>query len=296
MPRCMTDQAGVATAGQARLWLVATPIGNLADIAPRAVEVLTAVSFVACEDTRRTGLLLQRLGIGAQPLVAMHEHNEAAVAAQIVQRLTAGETAAYITDAGMPTISDPGQRLVAAVAAAGLTVSVVPGPSAPVAALAVSGLPAQRWAMEGFLPRGGSARSMRLAEIADSPRTVVLFESPKRLGATLADLVEACGAERPAAVARELTKLHEEVVRDTLGGLAARFAEPPKGEIVVVVGPAISRPPSDEQIRAALHGELAAGSSARDAAAAVAQRLGVGRNRTYDISTELARALDNQMQ
>ncbi|WP_419840150.1 16S rRNA (cytidine(1402)-2'-O)-methyltransferase [Candidatus Poriferisodalis sp.] len=292
----MTDQAGAAAAGQARLWLVATPIGNLADIAPRAVEVLAAVSFVACEDTRRTGLLLQRLGIGGQPLVAMHEHNEAAVAAQIVQRLTAGETAAYITDAGMPTISDPGQRLVGAVAAAGLPVSVVPGPSAPVAALAVSGLPAQRWTMEGFLPRSGNARSTRLAEIAGSPRTVVLFESPKRLSATLADLVETCGAQRPAAVARELTKMHEEVVRDTLGELAARFAEPPKGEIVVVVGPAISQPPSDEQIRAALHRELAAGSSARDAVAAVAQRLGVGRNRTYDISTELARALDNQMQ
>ena len=292
----MTDWEGEAEAGQARLWLVATPIGNLADIAPRAVEVLAAVSFVACEDTRRTGLLLQRLGIGGRPLVAMHEHNEVAVASQIVERLAAGETAAYITDAGMPTISDPGQRLVEAVAAAGLPVSVVPGPSAPVAALAVSGLPAQRWAMEGFLPRGGNARSMRLAEIADSPRTVVLFESPNRLGATLADLVEACGAERPAAVARELTKLHEEVLRATLGELAARFAEPPKGEIVVVVGPAISRPPSDEQIRAALHRELAAGTSARDAAAAVAQRLGVGRNRTYDISTELARALDNQMQ
>lgn len=292
----MTDQAGAATAGQARLWLVATPIGNLADIAPRAVEVLTAVSFVACEDTRRTGLLLQRLGIGGQPLVAMHEHNEAAVAAQIVQRLTAGETAAYITDAGMPTISDPGQRLVGAVAAAGLPVSVVPGPSAPVAALAVSGLPADRWVMEGFLPRKGKVRDQRLEAVAAEQRTVVLLESPKRLGATLEDLAEACGAGRPAVVVRELTKLHEEVARGTVAELAARYAEPTRGEIVVVLGPAISRPPSDEQIRAALHRELAAGTSARDAAAAVAQRLGVGRNRTYDISTELARALDNQMQ
>ena len=288
----MTDRAGEAAAGQARLWLVATPIGNLADIAPRAVEVLAAVSFVACEDTRRTGLLLQRLGIGGRPLVAMHEHNEVAVASQIVERLAAGETAAYITDAGMPTISDPGQRLVEAVAAAGLPVSVVPGPSAPVAALAVSGLPAQRWAMEGFLPRGGNARSMRLAEIADSPRTVVLFESPKRLGATLADLVEACGAERIAAVVRELTKMHEEVARDTLGGLAERFAEPPKGEIVVVVGPAVPTAPTVAEISAELERELADGASARDAAATAARRLGVSRNRTYPLAVELARTAD----
>ncbi len=288
----MTDRAGEAAAGQARLWLVATPIGNLADIAPRAVEVLAAVSFVACEDTRRTGLLLGRLGIGGQPLVAMHGHNEAAVAAQIVQRLTAGETAAYITDAGMPTISDPGQRLVGAVAAAGLLVSVVPGPSAPVAALAVSGLPTQRWTMEGFLPRSGNARSTRLAEIAASPRTVVLFESPKRLGATLADLVEACGAERPAAVARELTKLHEEVVRATLGELAARFAEPTKGEIVVVVGPAVPAALTDSEISAELERELASGARARDAAATAAQRLGISRNRTYPLAMELARSPD----
>jgi len=168
----------------------------------------------------------------------------------------------------------------------------VPGPSAPVAALAVSGLPAQRWAMEGFLPRGGNARSMRLAEIADSPRTVVLFESPKRLGATLADLVEACGAERIAAVVRELTKMHEEVARDTLGGLAERFAEPPKGEIVVVVGPAVPTAPTVAEISAELERELADGASARDAAATAARRLGVSRNRTYPLAVELARTAD----
>ena len=278
--------------GHEGLWLVATPIGNLADMAPRALDVLAAVSFVACEDTRRTGLLLQRLGLGGRPLVAMHEHNEAAVAAQIVERLSAGETAAYITDAGMPTISDPGQRLVSAAVAAGLPVSVVPGPSAPVAALAVSGLPTQRWAMEGFLPRSGNARSTRLAEIAGSPRTVVLFESPKRLGATLADLAEACGTDRPAVVVRELTKLHEEVVRDTLGALAVRFAEPPRGEIVVVVGPASPAAPTDAQISAELQRELADGASPRDAAAAVAQRLGISRNRVYPLAVELARTPD----
>ena len=285
----MAEQpAPSGTAGQPSLWLVATPIGNLADIAPRALEVLRDVSFVACEDTRRTGLLLQRLGIERRPLVAMHEHNEAAVAAEITERLVAGETAAYLTDAGMPTISDPGQRLVSAAATAGVRVSAVPGPSAPVGALAVSGLPAQRWVMEGFLPRGGTARTSRLAEIAAEQRTVVLFESPKRLGATLAALAETCGGDRPAAVVRELTKLHEEVARATLAELAARFAEPPKGEIVVVVGPASAAAVSDVQISAELKAEFDSGSSVRDAAAAVAQRLGVSRNRTYPLAVAQA--------
>ena len=278
-----------------RLWLVATPIGNLGDIAPRAVEVLSAVSFVACEDTRRTGLLLQRLGIAGQPLLAMHEHNEISVAEEIVERLAAGETAAYVTDAGMPTVSDPGQRLVAAAAAAGISVSAVPGPSAPVTALAVSGLPTDRWVMEGFLPRKGMARDQRLNAIAAEQRTIVLLESPRRLGATLEDLAAVCGADRPAVVVRELTKLHEEVARGTVAELAAQFAEPPKGEIVVVLGPATSRPPSDEQITAELAAELESGSSARDAAATVAERLGVARNRTYRLSTELARSFDPRM-
>ncbi|MYA25519.1 MAG: 16S rRNA (cytidine(1402)-2'-O)-methyltransferase [Acidimicrobiales bacterium] len=278
-----------------RLWLVATPIGNLDDIAPRAVEVLSSVSFVACEDTRRSGLLLQRLGIAGRRLVAMHEHNEATVAAEIVQRLKAGETAAYITDAGMPAISDPGQRLVAVTTSAGIGVSAIPGPSAPVTALAVSGLPTDRWVMEGFLPRKGRARSQRLDGIAAEQRTVILLESPKRLGATLDDLAEVCSADRPAVVVREMTKLHEEVARGTVAELAARFAEPPRGEIVVVLGPAISQPPSDAQITAELHRELDAGATPRDAATAVAQRLGVARNRTYRMSTELARSLDPRM-
>ena len=278
-----------------RLWLVATPIGNLADIAPRAVEVLRDVSFVACEDTRRTGLLLQRLGIAARPLVAMHEHNEATIATEIVRRLSAGETAAYITDAGMPTVSDPGQRLVAAAAAAGIGVSAIPGPSAPVTALAVSGLPTDRWVMEGFLPRKGMVRRQRLDEIGAEQRTVVLLESPKRLGATLEDLTEACGPDRRAVVVRELTKLHEEVARGTVAELATQFAEPPKGEIVVVLGPAAPREVSDDEVAAELVDELTAGTSASDAATTVAKRLGIGRNRVYRISTELARSPDAQM-
>ncbi len=269
-----------------QLWLVATPIGNLADISQRALEVLGSVSFVACEDTRRTGLLLQRLGLERRPLVALHQHNEAAASQDITDRLVAGETAAYVTDAGMPTVSDPGQRLVAAAAAAGLGVSVVPGPSAPVAALAVSGLPSQRWVVEGFLPRSGQARSSRLATLAAEQRTVVLFESPKRLSATLDDLAQSCGTDRPAAVVRELTKLHEEVVRGTLADLAAAYAEPPRGEIVVVVGPAPPSASEDAEIKAALAAELASGASTRDAAAAVAQRLGLHRNRVYRLAIE----------
>ncbi|WP_420446547.1 16S rRNA (cytidine(1402)-2'-O)-methyltransferase [Candidatus Poriferisodalis sp.] len=288
----MTDRSAADTAEQPRLWLVATPIGNLADIAPRAVQVLREVSFVACEDTRRTGLLLQRLGIGRRPLLAVHEHNEAAACEQVVKRLVAGETAAYVTDAGMPGISDPGQRLVESAAAAGVLISVVPGPSAPIAALAVSGLPTQRWIMEGFLPRSGEAREARMAEIAVSGHTVVLLESPRRVGATLAELAQACGGDRPAVVARELTKLHEEVCRGTLAELATRFGDPPKGEIVVVIGPAVSAAPSDDEIGAELANELAAGVSARDAAAAVARKLGVGRNRVYPLAVALAGARD----
>lgn len=272
------------------LWLVATPIGNLADIAPRALEVLREVSFVACEDTRRTGLLLQRLDIGHRPLVAVHQHNEAAACSVVVERLLAGESAAYVTDSGMPAISDPGQRLVAAAVEADLPISIVPGPSAPVTALVLSGLPTQRWVMEGFLPRKGDARAARVAEIADERRTVVLFESAKRIATTLSDLVEVCGADRPAAVARELTKLHEEVVRGSLGELAQRFADTPKGEIVLVIGPKEIQAPSASAINAELRHELHTGASARDAAATVAQRLGVSRNRVYPLAVALRNA------
>ncbi len=288
----ISQTAGSDSRGPGRspaLWLVATPIGNLADIPPRALNVLSDVSFVACEDTRRTGLLLQRLGVARRPLLALHAHNEAAACAAVIKRLQAGETAAYVTDAGMPTVSDPGCRLVAAAAAADIGVSVVPGPSAPVAALAVSGLPTDRWMVEGFLPRSGQTRATRLAGIATASHTVVLFESPQRLGATLAELVQVCGLARPAVVVRELTKLHEQVERGTLGELAAHFAEPTQGEVVVVLGPAAPTVPSDYEIRAALRREFADGASTRDAAASVARHLGLSRNRVYPLATELAR-------
>jgi 16S rRNA (cytidine1402-2'-O)-methyltransferase len=192
-----------------------------------------------------------------------------------------------VSDAGMPGISDPGERLVAAVVAAGLPVEVVPGASAAVAALVVSGLPAGRWVFEGFLPRKGAGRRERLTALAGEQRTAVLYEAPHRLARTLADLVDACGGDRPVAIARELTKLHEEVWRGTLAGAAAWAAErEPPGELVVVLGGApAATPPGDEAIADAVRTELAAGASARDAARSVAARLDVPRRRAYAIAT-----------
>ena len=192
----------------AALVLVGTPIGNLGDLSPRAVEALSSADVVVCEDTRRTGRLLAAAGVKARRLMAAHEHNEAAAAASVVDRLRAGETVAVVTDAGMPGVSDPGERLVAAAVAAGFEVRVVPGPTAAVAALVASGLPTGRFAFEGFLPRRGSERGERLTAVATDARTVVLYEAPHRLARTLADLVEVCGGDRRIAIGRELTKLH----------------------------------------------------------------------------------------
>ena len=195
------------------LILVGTPIGNLGDLSPRAVEALAEADLVCCEDTRRTGRLLERAEVRGARLMRVDEHSERGAVAEVCELLAAGANVALVTDAGMPTVCDPGERLVAACVAAGHEVRIVPGPSAAVAALAVSGLPTGRYAFEGFLPRKGRARAERLAEIARERRTVVLFESPHRLRSCLADLAAVCGARRRAAVARELTKLHEEMVR-----------------------------------------------------------------------------------
>ena len=218
-----------------RLVLVATPIGNLGDLSPRASEELAAADLVACEDTRRTGRLLQHVGISGSDLLRLDQHTEERSAAVVVDRISNGETVALVSDAGMPGISDPGERVVRRVVEAGYPVVVVPGPSAPVAAVSASGLATDRWCMEGFLPRKGSARSDRLAELAVEERTMVLFESANRLAATLHDLVGMLGPDRRAMVAREMTKLHEEFVRGTLAELAGRFDEPPKGEVVLVL-------------------------------------------------------------
>jgi 16S rRNA (cytidine1402-2'-O)-methyltransferase len=271
------------------LVLVGTPIGNLGDLSPRAADVLAGADVVCCEDTRRTGKLLALAGIGRRPFVVLNEHSEEREVPRVVERIERGQRVALVSDAGMPAISDPGERLVAAVVAAGLAVEVVPGPSAAVAALVVSGLPAGRFVFEGFLPRKGPARRQRLAAVAAEPRTTVLYEAPHRLARTLADLVEVCGEERRVAVAREITKLHEQVWRGTLAGAVAWVAErEPPGEIVLVLqGAPVAGPPGDADIVAAVRSEMAAGSSARDAARTVATRLDVPRRRAYEIATAL---------
>jgi 16S rRNA (cytidine1402-2'-O)-methyltransferase len=274
------------------LVLVGTPIGNLGDLSPRAVEALAAADAICCEDTRRTGRLLQHAGVERKgALMMVNEHTEAREVDGVLARLARGERVAVVSDAGMPGISDPGERLVRAAVDAGHVVEVVPGPSAALAALVASGLPTGRFVFEGFLPRKGSGRTERLAAVAAERRTVVLYEAPHRLPRTLADLASVCGDDRPVAVARELTKLHEEVWRGTLGEAAAWAVErPPRGELVVVIDRAPGAPPPDDDALVdALSVELAAGSSARDAARAVAARLGVPRRHAYHLAVTVAR-------
>ena len=265
------------------LFVVGTPIGNLADLSARAAATLARMDVIACEDTRRTGRLLQRLGVRAR-LLSLFEGNEAARIPEIVKILDEDTDVAVVTDAGMPGVSDPGYRLVTACVQAGIAVDVVPGPSAAVAALALSGLPTDRFVFEGFLPRTGSARRERLAALAREPRTSVLFESPRRLAQTLADLL-AAGGDRPAVVARELTKLHQEVLRGNLSELAERIRGRGelKGEVVVVVGGA-PRGAADDGLEGAIalaRAALARGASKRDAAKEAAAATGVPARRIY---------------
>jgi 16S rRNA (cytidine1402-2'-O)-methyltransferase len=269
------------------LILVATPIGNLGDLSARAVETLRAADLIAAEDTRRTRALLSAAGVPAgNRLRAVHSHNERSEARKIVDAVRSGKTVAYVSDAGTPGIADPGERLVRACLDAGLAVRAVPGPSALLAALVLSGLPSSRFRFEGFLPRKGTARADRLRAIAQSDSTVVLFESPHRIAATLADLRRACGPAREVAVARELSKVFEEVVRGPLGEVAesAARASDARGEHVVVVGPATApdKAVDDDTVEGVAARELAAGHSPRDAAALVAGRLGVSHRRAYD--------------
>lgn len=269
------------TAG--RLVLVATPIGNLGDLSPRAVAALAGAGLVCCEDTRRTGRLLQHAGITAARLVVANEHTEARRVEEVLAMLATGRDVAVVTDAGTPGVSDPGERLVRAAIDAGFPVVTVPGPSAVVAALVASGLPTSRFVFEGFLPRAGRQRAARVAEIAAEPRTIVIYEAPHRVQRTIADLAAACGGDRPVAVGRELTKLHEEIVRGTLGDVD--LGEP-RGEYVLVVGGASERvdAPDDDAIRAALAAERASGRSNRDAVTSVAERLGVAKRRVYAVA------------
>jgi 16S rRNA (cytidine1402-2'-O)-methyltransferase len=260
------------------LAVCATPIGNLDDVTLRVLLELRAADVVLCEDTRHTRVLLVRHGISAR-LLSYHEHNEAKRTAELVPRLQAGERVALVSDAGLPGISDPGARLIGAALDAGVTVSVLPGPSAAETALVASGFAADRYQFVGFLPRGTKALRALWDELARWGDPVVAFESPQRLPATLRSLAEV-DRERPVAVCRELTKKFEEVVRGSAGELAERFAQPPKGEITLVLGPGATAADADEAV-AAVAELVAAGVPRRRAAEVVARLTGASRNELY---------------
>ncbi|HEY1849901.1 MAG TPA: 16S rRNA (cytidine(1402)-2'-O)-methyltransferase [Candidatus Binataceae bacterium] len=289
----MTNSAGRNVPGV--LYVVATPIGNLEDVSARAVRILGEVDVIACEDTRHSARLLSAHSIRT-PTISYFEHNEQHRTPALIERLARGENVALITDAGTPAISDPGYRLVSAAIAAGIRVAAVPGPSAAVAAISISGLPTDRFTFEGFLPQRAGARRNAIAALKREPRTMVFFEAARRLAATLEDMATALGASREAAVVREITKTFEESVRGTLGELHARFAATePRGEIVLVVAGATASATagvadaSGEAIMVEAAGGVAitvealcdAGLSLKDASAAVARLTGTSRREIY---------------
>ena len=268
-----------------RLVLVGTPIGNLGDISPRALEALGQAAVVACEDTRRTGRLLSHFGIASPTYIVVNEHTEGDAAERLLGHVQRGDVVVLVSDAGMPGVSDPGEFLVSKAIEAGVTVEVVPGPSAVLHALVASGLTTSRFVFEGFLPRKGSGRALRLRELADEHRTAVLFEAPHRLAKTLNDLAEVCGGQRRIVLARELTKLHEEIWRGSLAEALTRCGEvDPRGEYVLLLDGAAPRADAtDDELRQAARESLAKGASKRDAAAAVADVFAVSRKRVYDL-------------
>jgi 16S rRNA (cytidine1402-2'-O)-methyltransferase len=274
------------------LHIVATPIGNLRDTTLRALEVLAAADVIACEDTRVTRKLIDHYGI-TTPLTPYHDHNAAEARPKLIARLAAGGTIALVSDAGTPLVSDPGFKLVRAVHEAGHTVTTVPGASAVLAALAVAGLPTDRFFFEGFLPAKGGQRQARIAELARIPATLLLFETGPRLAAALADLAEGLGP-REAAVCRELTKLHEEVRRDDLAALAAHYeaADEPRGEIVLVIAPPAVETTEAADLDALLRKALAR-VSVKEAVAEVAAVTGHPRREVYQRALELAKGGDD---
>ncbi|MCK2052616.1 16S rRNA (cytidine(1402)-2'-O)-methyltransferase [Methylobacterium sp. 37f] len=277
------------------LHVVATPIGNLKDVSFRALATLAAADAVLAEDTRVTRTLLMHYGI-TTPLVAYHEHSNAAVRERMVARMQAGEALALVSDAGTPLVSDPGFKLVQAAIEAGLSVTPIPGPSAVMTAIVAAGLPTDRFFFEGFLPAKSGARCNRLEALGQIPGTLVLFESPHRLPEMLVDAVAVLGASRPAAVARELTKLYETIRRGSLGDLAALYAEEgaPKGEVVVIIGTQAEVPDAaatDAGIDASLTAALAR-HSIKDAATLVAEETGQPRRVVYARALALARRDD----
>jgi 16S rRNA (cytidine1402-2'-O)-methyltransferase len=283
-----SSQAPVAAQATGTLYVVSTPIGNLADVTHRALAVLGEVEAILCEDTRHSRTLLTRYGI-ATPVESLHEHNEASAIPRVLRRLLSGGRLALISDAGTPTVSDPGARLVAAAIADGVSVVPIPGPSALLAALSASGLGGGPFTFFGFLDRKGEGRRRQLASLSSLEHPGVLYEAPSRVGTTLQDLVEAgCGGRR-AVVARELTKQYEEFRRGTVAELAEYYRdEPPRGEVVVIVdgraGEAVEHDP--EALRQSVATLRAEGVGARDIARALVERFGIARNEAYRMAHE----------
>ncbi len=275
-----------------QLWLVSTPIGNLGDLPPRAVNTLRACALICCEDTRHSGKLLSHAGVAGVRLAIANEHTEDTRASEVLDLLASGLDVAVLTDAGTPGISDPGARLVRAAIAAGYRVSAVPGPAALVMGLVLSGFDTTRFVFEGFLPRSGKDRKERIADITSERRTIVLYEAPHRVVRTVADLLKACGAGRQIALARELTKLHEETWRGTLADASTHLAEnAPRGEYVLVLegAPDIAVDATDDTITEALRLALAGGADRRTAIATVTTSTGANKRRVYDLALTIPR-------
>ena len=281
-----SDTSSIIHAG---LWLVATPIGNLEDLSPRAAAVLCAASVICCEDTRHSGSLLKRIGASPERLIVANDHTEHDAIEEVLSLLAGGAVVAFISDAGTPAISDPGERMVRAAIATGYPVHATPGPAAFVMAATLSGLPTSRIAFDGFLPRSGSERRERLTEVARERRTIVLYEAPHRLERTLVDLAEVCGEDRTIVLARELTKLHEEFWRGSMGDAIAhaRTVEP-RGEYVLIIAPheTAQIEVTDELIREELSNRTSRGLSKRDSIDEVTAALGVSRKRVYALAVE----------
>lgn len=265
------------------LYVVSTPIGNLGDVTLRAIETLKAVSVVVAEDTRHSRTLLTHLGI-TTPMTAYHEHNEARESPRLVKRMLAGESIALISDAGTPLLSDPGARLVGASLDAGVRVIPIPGASALLSALVASGISADQFTFLGFLPRKGGERESMLRVIARSPLTVLLYESPQRVSATLADLIEAGCGDRTMALARELTKRFEEVRRGTVRSLHSGTTDGLRGEVVLVIAGAVERAPTESEARETVSKMRSEGASSRDIIERLTGELGVPRNVAYKLA------------
>ena len=280
----------------AMLYLVPTPIGNLGDISLRCRETLENADFIAAEDTRVTLKLLNHLGI-KKSLVSYYEHNKATQGSKIVERILAGETCALVSDAGSPAISDPGEDLVKQCAAAGIPVCAIPGPCAAITALSISGQATGRFCFEGFLSTAKKSRRQHLDSLRKEQRTMIFYEAPHKLLTTLADMAEVFGGERPISLCRELTKLHEEVVRTTLAEAVARYTEnPPKGEFVLIVAgaPAEQREaPSETDAAKRVAQLIAEGVSRKDAVKQTAKELGLPKNVVYDIALKGSETEDN---